>query len=60
MEVEATYSIEEIKKLGLFEEPANRENAKVFIKDDKVYFFETIDPKHLRLYTIINKKSFFL
>ncbi len=60
MEVEATYSIEEIKKLGLFEEPANRENAKVFIKDDKVYFFETIDPEHLRLYTIINKKSFFL
>ncbi len=60
MEVNATYSIEKIKQLGFFEEPANRENTKVFTKGDKVYFFETIDAGHLRLYTIINKKSFFL
>ncbi len=60
MEVNAIYSIEEIKQLGFYEERANRENAKVFIKGDKVYFFEEIDSGHLRLYTIINKKSFFL
>ena len=60
MEVNTTYSIEDIKRLGLFEGAANRENAKVFIKGDKVYFFEAIDNEHLRLYTIINKKSFFL
>ncbi len=60
MEINTTYSIEDIRQFGLFEGSANRENAKVFIKGDKVYFFETIDNEHLRLYTIINKKSFFL
>jgi hypothetical protein len=60
MEVDAIYSLEIIKQMGLFEERSNRENAKVFIKGDKVYFFEQIDSEHLRLYTIINKKSFFL
>jgi len=60
MDIDSTYSIEEIKQFGMFEEQAIRENAKVFLKDDKVYFFEEVDPKHLRLYTIINKRSFFL
>ncbi len=60
MEVNAIYSIEEIMQQGFFEESAIRENSKVFIKGDKVYFFESLDAKHLRLYTIINKKSFFL
>lgn len=60
MELNNTYSVDEIKQLGLFEGQANRDNAKVFIKGDKVYLFEKIDKEHLRLFTIINKKSFFL
>jgi len=60
MEENLTYSVDEIKRFGLDEKQILRDNAKVFMKDDKVYFFEAVDPDHMRLYTIINKKSFFL
>jgi hypothetical protein len=60
MEENLTYSIDEIKRFGLNEKQILRDNAKVYMKDDKVYFFEEIDSNHMRLYTIINKKSFFL
>ena len=60
MEVDTIYSIDEITRLGLRNEYNLRDKAKAFKKGDKVYFFEEISPKHLRLYSVINKKSFFL
>jgi len=60
MEIDSIYSFDEILQLGLQDEHILRGNAKAFIKGDKVYFFEEVDPKHLRLYSVINKKSFFL
>jgi len=60
MEIDAIYSTDEIVRLGLRKEHILRTKAKAFEKGDKVYFFEEVSPKHLRLYSIINKKSFFL
>ena len=60
MEVNNIYTLDQIIKEGFLEKEAPRENAKIFLKGDKVYFFECIANKQLRLYTVINKKSFFL
>ena len=60
MEENNTYTIDEIRQFGLNDERFIRENAKVFVKDNRVYFFEEIDSDHLRLYSVISKKSFFL
>ena len=60
MEIDAIYSTDEITRLGLHNEYILRAKAKAFEKGNKVYFFEEVSPKHLRLYSVINKKSFFL
>jgi len=60
MEIDSIYSFDEILQFGLHDEHVLRVRAKAFIKGDKVYFFEEVSPKHLRLYSVINKKSFFL
>jgi hypothetical protein len=60
MEENVTYTVEQLREFGLNNQRKLRENAEIYIKDDKVYFFEQLDSEHLRLYTVINKRSFFL
>ncbi len=60
MEENVTYTIDQLREYGLNNQQKLRDNAEIYIKDDKVYFFEQLDSEHLRLYTVINKKSFFL
>ncbi len=58
--INETYSINEIKDEGFVEKPIKELTAKVFEKEDKVYFFDPIDGKKYRLFSVINKRSFFL
>jgi hypothetical protein len=60
MEENVTYTVDQLREFGLNNQRKLRENAEIYIKDDKVYFFEQLDSEHLRLYTVINKRSFFL
>lgn len=60
MEVDTIYSIDKITRMGFRNECNLRAKAKAFTKGDKVYFFEEVAPKHLRLYSVIKKESFFL
>ncbi len=54
------YSIAEIKKEGFKEKELKELSAKVFEKEDKVYFFDPVDGRKYRLFSIINKRSFYL
>ena len=60
MEINRTYTYNEIAESGL--QPHNIENidVSVFESTDKVFFFEPVDNENFRLYSIISKKSFFL
>lgn len=60
MKVNGQYSLNEIKSTGLVEKNIKELDAKVFTMDNKVYFFENVGDKLYRLYTVINKRSFFL
>ena len=60
MELNEQYSINQIISTGLVEKSVKEVNAKIFTMDNKVYFFETAGNKLFRLYSIINKRSFFL
>lgn len=61
MKINQIYTPQEINQCGLKEYPVKDMSAKVFINGTKVYFFE-LDNNHqdYRLYSIINKRSFFL
>jgi hypothetical protein len=60
MKINAEYSLNEIKSNGLIERNVKDIEAKVFTADNKVYLFENVGNKIYRLYTVINKRSFFL
>lgn len=61
MKVNDIYTLNQIQAQGLTEHSARELNAKVYLNGDKVYFFELIDNQQAyRLYSIINKRSFFL
>lgn len=60
MKINNSYSIDQIESLGLKEREVKDLQASIYIKDQKVYFFEKIDPEKYRLYSIINERSFFL
>jgi len=60
MEVNNCYSPDQIESIGLIEKDIKDIQASIYIKDHKVYFFESIDKERLRLYSIINERSFFL
>jgi len=60
LEINKTFSIEELAKAGLKQRDVKELSAKVFVKEDKVYFFDESENKHYRLYSVINKRSFFL
>jgi hypothetical protein len=61
MKINQTYTQQQIRQQGLVEYPIKDINAKVYLNGTKVYFFE-LDNNHqdYRLYSIINKRSFFL
>jgi hypothetical protein len=60
IEVNQTFSLEELARRGLKERDVKELSAKIFVKGDKVYFFDETENKHYRLYSVIHKRSFFL
>ncbi len=60
MEIDKEYTYEEISTNGL--EPNKVENIDylVYEKGEKVFFFEELRKDKLRLYSVINRNSFFL
>ncbi|MDP3463802.1 MAG: hypothetical protein Q8S18_13500 [Bacteroidales bacterium] len=60
MKINEVYTMQEIREFGLTEKSVKDIHAKVFLNGTKVYFFEPITTQSLRLYSIINKRSFFL
>jgi len=60
MKINEQYSLNQIKSTGLIEKSVKDLDAKIFTLDNKVYFFENVGNKLFRLYTVINKRSFFL
>ena len=60
MKINEQYSLTEIKSNGLIEKNVKDLDAKIFTADNKVYFFENVGNKIYRLYSVINKRSFFL
>jgi hypothetical protein len=60
MELNEAYSLNQIIANGMTEKDVKDLDAKIFTKDNKVYFFENLNNHDFRLYTIINKESFFL
>lgn len=63
MRINENYTSKDILENGLVEYPVPLKDikAKVFLNNLKVYFFEVIDNNQTyRLYSIINKRSFFL
>ncbi len=59
MKINNNYSLDQIESIGLKEKDVKDLEANIFTKDHKVYFFEP-DGEKLRLYSIINERSFFL
>ena len=60
IEINKTFSLEELARKGLEKRDIKELSAKIFVKDDKVYFFDQTENKHYRLYSVIHKRSFFL
>jgi len=60
LEIDRTYSESEVKSIGLVPRKAEQISSRVFIKNHKVYFFEDLKNSKLRLFSIINERSFFL
>ena len=58
--INKTFSLEELARKGLKQRDVKELSAKIFVKDDKVYFFDETDNKNYRLYSVIHKRSFFL
>ena len=60
MIIDKLYTKEQIESEGLNYKEIKDLDTKIYTMDDKVYFFESMDGKQLRLYTVISKKSFFI
>ncbi len=60
IQINKTFSLEDLARQGLEQRDVKELSAKIFIKDDKVYFFDKTDNQDYRLYSIIHKRSFFL
>jgi hypothetical protein len=60
MQINKTFSLEELARQGLRQRDVKELSAKIFVKGDKVYFFDQTDSRHYRLYSVIHKRSFFL
>lgn len=60
LELDKTYSENQVESIGLIPREAKNISSKVFVKNSKIYFFEDLKNSNLRLFSIINEKSFFL
>jgi len=60
LEINQKFSIEELAQAGLRKRDIKELTAKIFVKEDKVYFFDETDNKQYRLYSVIHERSFFL
>lgn len=61
MKVNELYSLNDLLSQGLIEYPVKEVKTKVYLNGSKVYFFELVDnQRSYRLYSVINKRSFFL
>lgn len=60
MKINNNYSIDQIESVGLKEREVRDLQASIYTKDEKVYFFERLNNKMFRLYSVINERSFFL
>jgi len=60
IQINKTFSLEDLACQGLKQQDVKELSAKIFIKDDRVYFFDQTDNKQYRLYSVIHKRSFFL
>jgi len=60
MKINSNYSIDQIESVGLKEKEVKDLQASIYTKDQKVYFFEKLNNKMFRLYSVINERSFFL
>ncbi|MCD4774156.1 MAG: hypothetical protein K8R41_12325 [Bacteroidales bacterium] len=60
MKIDNYYTLKEIKDSGLIEREVNNVDYQVFQRNGKVFFFEKKDKEKYRLYSKINKESFFL
>lgn len=60
LKVNKTYSKTQVESIGLVPKKAEKISSRIFIKNDKVYFFEDLKNNKLRLFSIINERSFFL
>jgi hypothetical protein len=60
MKLNEQYSLNQIKSNGLVEKSVKDVDAKIFTNENKVYFFENVENKFFRLYSVISKRSFFL
>ncbi len=60
LKINETYTENHVESAGLVLRNNNKISSKIFIKNDKVYFFEDLRNNRLRLFSIISEKSFFL
>ena len=60
MKLNESYSLNEITSSGMTEKEVKELETRIFTKGNKVYFFENLNDRYLRLYSVINKRSFFL
>lgn len=60
MKIDSVYTECEIKEHGLKKNNIENVDYRVYVNGSKVFFFEPVDKRNLRLYSIINKESFFL
>ncbi len=60
LEINHTYSENQVESIGLVPKKTENISSRIFIKNDKVYFFEDLKDNKLRLFSIINERSFFL
>ena len=60
LELNKTYSESQVESIGIVPKKTEKISSRIFIKNDKVYFFEDLKNNKLRLFSIINERSFFL
>lgn len=60
LNIDETYLESHVESIGLVPRKADNISSRVFVKNNKVYFFEDLNNKRLRLFSIINEESFFL
>ncbi len=60
MKIDKEYTYAEICSNGLSPKKVSNFNYKVFQKSEQIFFFEELKKNKLRLFSVINKNSFYL